>query len=69
MQDAGEQGIGGVTVELVRDINGDGQFTGSELLATTVSDAGGHYSFKGLTPALEYQVRFTRPAPDDPVAS
>ncbi|NML15385.1 SdrD B-like domain-containing protein [Azohydromonas caseinilytica] len=62
VQDAGEQGIAGATVELVRDMNGDGQFSGNEILATTVTDLSGYYSFKGLTPALEYQVRFTRPA-------
>ena len=62
VQDAGEQGIAGATVELVRDMNSDGQFTGTEILATTVTDLSGYYSFKGLTPGLDYQVRFTRPA-------
>ncbi|MEJ8858748.1 SdrD B-like domain-containing protein [Variovorax robiniae] len=62
IQDAGEAGISGVTVQLVRDVNGDGQFIGSsEILNTTTTDANGNYSFKGLTPGLGYQVRFMTP--------
>ncbi len=62
IQDAGEPGIAGATVDLVRDLNGDGLFTGAnEVLATTTTDANGAYSFKGLTPTLTYQVRFTLP--------
>lgn len=61
IQDADETGIGGAKVELVRDINGDGQITGNEVLATTQTDGNGNYIFKGLTPGLDYQVRFTTP--------
>ncbi|MEJ8851434.1 SdrD B-like domain-containing protein [Variovorax rhizosphaerae] len=63
IQDAGESGISGATVQLVRDANGDGQFIGAnEVLGTTTTDANGSYSFKGLTPGLSYQVRFVNPA-------
>ena len=62
IQDAGEPGIAAATVDLVRDLNGDGLFTGpNEVLATTTTDVNGAYSFKGLTPTLTYQVRFTLP--------
>ncbi|WP_218510706.1 SdrD B-like domain-containing protein [Variovorax sp. dw_308] len=63
VQDAGEAGIAGATVQLVRDVNGDGQFVGAnEVLGTTTTDANGNYSFKGLTPGLSYQVRFVSPS-------
>jgi protocatechuate 3,4-dioxygenase beta subunit len=63
IQDTGEAGIAGATVQLVRDLNGDGQFTGAgEVLASTTTDANGNYSFKGLTPGLSYQVQFVSPA-------
>lgn len=42
IQDAGEYGIGGVTIELYND-NGD-------LIATTVTDGNGGYSFNNLPP-------------------
>ncbi len=62
-QDADETGIAGATVKLVRDLDGDGAFTGpNEVLATTVTDASGAYVFKGLTPGLAYQVLFETPA-------
>jgi hypothetical protein len=53
IQDAGELGVPGVTVELL-----DCAFN---VLATTVTDANGRYLFSGLTPR-EYRVRFTTPA-------
>ena len=60
IQNAGELGIAGAQVQLVRDMNGDGLFNGpNEVIASTTTDASGQYSFKGLTPALVYQVRFT----------
>ncbi|SFD14779.1 SdrD B-like domain-containing protein [Massilia yuzhufengensis] len=63
IQDAGESGIAGATVKLVRDQNQDGDFNDiGEQLGTTTTDASGNYSFKGLTPGLNYQVSFTLPA-------
>ena len=63
VQDAGEPGIAGATVQLVRDMNGDGLFTGaSEVIATGITDANGGYAFKGLTPGLNYQVVVSQPA-------
>ncbi|MCX7108969.1 MAG: SpaA isopeptide-forming pilin-related protein [Proteobacteria bacterium] len=65
IQDDGNTGINGVTVTLWRDLNGNGSrdtTVGSlETLATTTTDATGYYSFKGLTPGLEYQVTFSKP--------
>jgi uncharacterized repeat protein (TIGR01451 family) len=69
VQDANETGIAGATVQLVRDINNDGDFNdANELLATTATDAAGHYAFIGLTPALTYQVRFLLPTGYDSVS-
>ncbi len=63
IQDAGEAGIAGVTVKLVRDQNLDGDFNDAgEQLGTTTTDANGNYLFKGLTPSLNYQVSFSLPA-------
>ncbi|MEJ8851705.1 SdrD B-like domain-containing protein [Variovorax rhizosphaerae] len=62
IQEAGEAGIAGAKVELVRDANGDGAISANEVLASTTTDANGNYSFKGLTPGVGYQVRFTDPA-------
>ncbi len=63
VQDLGDQGVAGARVELVRDINGDGDFDdANELLAFGTTDVNGDYSFKGLTPGLDYQVRFVQPA-------
>jgi protocatechuate 3,4-dioxygenase beta subunit len=62
IQDAGENGIGGVTVNLGRDMNNDGDINdANEILATTTTDNAGSYQFKGLTPGLEYQVQFVQP--------
>ena len=69
IQDAGETGIAGATVTLVRDIDGDKKFTGpNEVLATTTTDSAGHYVFKGLTPGLDYQVVFSLPSNYDSVS-
>ncbi len=54
VQDAGEGGIGGVTVSLYDAI-------GINLLATTTTDANGNYSFEGL-PYGDYTVQVTQPA-------
>ena len=53
IQDAGEPGIPGVTVNL-RNCAGD-------LLGTMVTDASGYYLFSGLTPG-SYMVEFTLPS-------
>ena len=68
LQQTGEPGIAGVTVNLVRDLNNDGVITPNEVLASTVTDASGHYSFIGLTPGLNYQVQFTQPAAYDGIS-
>gem|GEM_PF-1257973 len=52
-QDTGEPGIAGVTVQL---LSGNGN-----VLLTTTTDAGGVYSFTGLTPGVTYVVAFTQP--------
>ena len=56
MQDAGEPGIGGVTVDLLVDLAGNGFYT--NVLATTVTDALGKYRFVDL-PAGSYVVDVT----------
>ncbi|MBV2262560.1 MAG: carboxypeptidase regulatory-like domain-containing protein, partial [Thauera sp.] len=56
-QDAGEAGVAGVTVELYACI--DGQPSGSALASTT-TDAAGHYGFTGLVPG-NYVVKFVTP--------
>lgn len=52
VQDPGEEGIGGVTIEL---FDKDGN-----LIAQTVTDANGDYCFEGLVPG-DYVVRQTQP--------
>jgi hypothetical protein len=53
VQNAGEPGIGGVTVKLLDS-------TGTITLATTTTSPGGAYSFTGLTPG-SYVVQFVAP--------
>ncbi|MBL8400281.1 MAG: hypothetical protein JNL00_04460, partial [Candidatus Accumulibacter sp.] len=67
IQDDGNTGINGVTVNLWRDLNSNGVFdAGNELLATTSTHQNGgvdgYYEFKGLTPGFDYQVQFIAPA-------
>src|SRR5579871_5726563 len=69
IQDAGETGIDGATVNLVRDLNNDGIIEANEVLATTTTGVNpsnpgqhGYYEFDGLTPGLAYQVQFVMPA-------
>lgn len=63
LQDAGEPGVGGVTVNLYFDANADGVITGLESttpFATTVTDAFGYYIFNNLT-AGRYQIGIVAP--------
>lgn len=48
-RDASEAGVGGVTINLYRDANGDGTPDGP-VVATTTTNADGYYLFTGLTP-------------------
>jgi len=67
VQDAGETGIAGVTVNLYRDANGDGVINGAEATtpyATTVTDGFGNYIFNNLLAAAGstlYKVGFIAP--------
>ena len=56
VQDAGEDGIAGVTVSLLADTDNDG--IPDSVVATTTTDENGNYLFPGL-PAEEYQVVVT----------
>ncbi|GAB3960789.1 hypothetical protein GCM10028805_58840 [Spirosoma harenae] len=53
IQDAGDTPIQGVTVTLL---------SSGTVVATTITDATGSYSFTGLTPGTPYSVSFTTPA-------
>ncbi|WP_192579011.1 SdrD B-like domain-containing protein [Fibrisoma limi] len=53
VQDAGEPGIAGVTVNLLQN---------GTVVATTTTNASGVYSFTGLLPNVAYVVSFTAPA-------
>ncbi|NNM29891.1 MAG: hypothetical protein HKO57_10230, partial [Akkermansiaceae bacterium] len=63
LQDPGESGIGGVTVSLLTDDNGDGIYggTGDNAAATTTTAPDGSYIFDGLS-AGGYVVKVTAPA-------
>ncbi|MDD5391314.1 MAG: SdrD B-like domain-containing protein, partial [Gallionellaceae bacterium] len=61
-QDVGEYGVQGVTVNLWRDLNDNLAVDANEILATTTTDASGYYKFFGLTPGLQYQLQFIKPA-------
>jgi len=61
VQDAGENGVVGLTVSLYDDLNGNGALDGGErLLATTTTGANGAYTFGQLLPG-DYLVRVTDP--------
>jgi SdrD B-like domain/Secretion system C-terminal sorting domain len=68
VQDAGEPGVAGVTVNLYRDTNGDGVINGAEASTpylTTVTDVFGNYIFNNLPAAAGstlYQVGFVAPS-------
>ena len=59
IQDAGEAGIAGVTVNLLGDIDGNGQIESHEVIDTTQTDANGEYSFTVV--AGDYKVQFETP--------
>lgn len=56
IQDPGEPGIGGVTLQLLADIDGDGNFT--DVIATTATAGDGSYLFTNLDPG-DYKVDVT----------
>jgi hypothetical protein len=56
LQDSGEVGVGGVTVDLLNA-------TGSSILATTTTNGSGGYYFSGLA-AGTYEVKFVAPTSD-----
>ncbi len=58
VQDAGENGIVGLTVELDVDLDGDGTV---DVTLTETTDQSGNYLFENL-PAADYTVRVTPPA-------
>lgn len=60
LQDAGEEGIANVSVQLWDN-------AGTSLLSTTTTDAAGNYLFTGLT-ANTYQIRVVAPADYNPTA-
>lgn len=63
IQDAGEPGVGNVTVNLYFDANADGVISGAESttpVATTTTDAFGYYIFNNLS-AGKYQVGIVTP--------
>ena len=60
LQDAGEQPIAGVLVELL-DVNGVPVLDGDGNAITALTDATGHYFIDELDPGT-YRVRFTPPA-------
>ncbi|NEQ39976.1 MAG: hypothetical protein F6K40_28535, partial [Okeania sp. SIO3I5] len=59
IQDAGEQGIAGATVNLLADMDGDGEIEDGEIVDTTTTDANGNYDFTVI--AGEYKVQFETP--------
>ncbi|MEM9003726.1 MAG: SdrD B-like domain-containing protein, partial [Cyanobacteria bacterium P01_F01_bin.86] len=74
IQDAGEQGIDGVEVKLLADLDGDGAIDDIVATTTTGDDPNttgtqqGYYEFTDLTPGVEYKVMFTQPNGFDSVS-
>jgi len=56
IQDPGEPGIGGVTINLLADYDGDGNFT--DVVTSTTTAADGSYLFTGVDPG-DYKVDVT----------
>ena len=59
VQDTGEAGIAGVTVNLLADVDGDGVIEDNEVIHTTTTDANGEYHFEVI--AGDYKVQFEQP--------
>ncbi|MDJ0597351.1 MAG: SdrD B-like domain-containing protein [Crocosphaera sp.] len=59
IQDGGENGIEGVTVNLLADIDGDGEIEAGEIVDSTTTDADGMYMFTVV--AGDYKVEFEQP--------
>ncbi|MEL4896726.1 SdrD B-like domain-containing protein [Crocosphaera sp. Alani8] len=59
IQDSGEEGIAGVTVNLLADVNGDGVIEESEVIHSTTTDDNGKYHFEVI--AGDYRVQFEQP--------
>ncbi len=59
IQDEGEAGIAGVTVNLLSDIDGDGEIEAGEVIDTTTTNENGEYHFTVL--AGDYKVQFEQP--------
>ncbi|MDJ0843839.1 MAG: SdrD B-like domain-containing protein [Crocosphaera sp.] len=66
IQDAGENGIAGVTVNLLADVDGDGVIEDGEIIDTTTTDANGNYEFEVI--AGDYKVEFEQPEGLDSVS-
>ncbi|MBT9317164.1 SdrD B-like domain-containing protein [Leptothoe spongobia] len=59
IQDAGEQGVANVTVNLLADLDGDGTIENDEIVETKQTDANGNYDFTVV--AGDYKVQFEAP--------
>ncbi|MGD1699166.1 SdrD B-like domain-containing protein, partial [Dapis sp. BLCC M229] len=59
IQDNGEEGIAGATVNLLADVDGDGVIEDGEIVDTTTTDHNGHYEFTVI--AGDYKVQFETP--------
>jgi len=59
IQDQGEVGINGVTVNLLSDVDGDGEIEAHEVIHTTTTDENGEYEFTVV--AGDYKVQFEQP--------
>jgi protocatechuate 3,4-dioxygenase beta subunit len=63
-----EDGIAGVTVNLLYDVDGNGTIEPTEIIASDVTDVDGNYYFGNL-PSGNYQVSVPTPAANAPVSS
>ncbi|AFY38467.1 Cna B domain protein [[Leptolyngbya] sp. PCC 7376] len=59
VQDVGEQGIEGATVNLLTDLDGDGVIEDNEIIDSTTTDENGNYHFDVI--AGDYKVQFETP--------
>ncbi|QXE21352.1 conserved repeat domain protein [Richelia sinica FACHB-800] len=66
IQDAGEAGIAGATVNLFIDANNNNVIDTGELVGSTTTDANGKYSFETLPG--DYKVQFVKPAGYDAIS-